>query len=188
MPSSWIQIYIRANDKPVTWLTEQIASKGTAADGRLSPRRVFDAIWGILGGDVNVYVHTTDESGAAPTSTIGVTQANAAGDTVTFAYKGRSIVLTEGATGTNGFSRGADNTAAAANLATTINRHPILGGLFRATAAAGTVTLTGKINGVPLHRVTVATNDATAFAVTPIAGGTDSAAGMYLQHVWTGRR
>ena len=188
MPSSWIQVYIRCHDKPVSWTTEQIASKAYAADGRLSPRRVFDALWGILAGDVSVYIHTTDEAGANPAGTIAVTQANAAGDTLTFTFKGRTVVLTEGATGPNGWARGADNTAAAANLAAAIRRHPLLGGLYTATAAAGTVTLTGKIHGRPLNNLAVTTNDATAFAITSPTGGTDAAAGMFMNHVWTGRR
>jgi len=188
MPSSWLQIYIRVHDKPVSWLTEQIASKATGADGRLSARRVYQAIWDVLGGDVSVYLHTTDEAGVNPTGIIAVTQANAAGDTLTFTYKTRTVVLTEGATGTNGWSRGTDNTTAAANLAAAIRRHPILGGLYNATAATGTVTLTGKIHGRALNTVTITTNDVTAFAINAPAGGADAAAGFFMQHIWSGRR
>ena len=188
MPSSWVQIYIRVHDKPVSWLTEQIASKVTGADGRLSPRRAYQAIWDILGGDISLYIHTTDESGVTPTGTIGVTQANAAGDTLTFTWKGRTVVLTEGASGVNGWARGASNTEAASNLAAAIRRHPILGGLYTATPAGGTVTLLGKITGRPLNNLVITTNDATAFAIVSPAGGTDSAAGMFLNHVWSGRR
>ncbi len=188
MPSSWVQIYIRLHDKPVSWATEQIASKMVAADGRLSARRVYQSIRDLMAGDISLYIHTTDESGVTPSGSIAVTQANAAGDTLTFTWKTRTVVLTEGAVGVNGFSRGASNTEAASNLATAIRRHPILGGLYTATPAAGTVTLTGKITGRPLNNLIITTNDATAFAVTTPAGGTDSTAGMYLQHIWSGRR
>jgi phage tail sheath gpL-like len=100
---------------------------------------------------------------------------------------GRAHTLTEGATGKGGFSRGTSNTEMAANLAAAINAHPVLGGVYTATAAAGTVTIVGKIPGPLLHSVVITTNDATAFGLTQLAGGTWGAAGLGLQHIWTGR-
>ena len=97
-------------------------------------------------------------------------------------------MLTEGATGPHGWSRGTDNTTAGANLAAAIRRHPALGGLYTATAAGNVVTLTGKIHGRPLNNLLVTTNDATAFTIVQPVGGADAAGGIFLNHIWTGRR
>ncbi len=188
MAASWIQLYIKLNDKPASWTTEQLASKATGADGRLSPRRAYQAIWDILSGNATVWLHVTDDSGAYPAGAIGVTQANAAGDTVTFTWKTRTVVLTEGATGVNGFSRGASNAEMATNLAATIRKHPILGGLFTPTAGAASVTLAAKVAGTPLTKVVLSTSDATAFALTQPTGATDAAATFFVQSLWRNRR
>ncbi len=188
MPSSWIQLYIKVNNKPATWTTEQLASKATGADGRLSPRRAYQAVWDILSGDATVWMHVTDDSGAYPAGNIAVTQANAAGDTVTFTWKTRTVVLTEGATGVNGFSRGASNAELATNLAATIRKHPILGGLFTPTAGAANVALAAKVAGTPLTKVTMTTSDATAFALTNPTGATDAVASFFVQSLWRNRR
>ncbi len=188
MAASWIQLYIKINDKPASWTTEQFASKAIGADGRLSARRAYQAIWDILGGNATVWLHVTDDSGAYPAGAIGVTQANAAGDTITFTWKTKTVVLTEGATGVNGFSRGTSDATLATNLAATIRKHPILGGLFTPTAGASSVALAAKVAGTPLTKVTITTSDATAFAITNPTGATDAAASFFVQSIWRNRR
>ena len=189
MPSSWLHVIIRAHDKPASWLVGQLQSKVVPGnEGRLPARRVFDAIWGILGSEISSYVFVTDEAGAFPTATITPTYANAAGDSVTFTWRGRAVTLTEGASGTDGFSRGANQAELAGNLARALNRHPVVGGLFTAASNGTAVTLTGKLQGTVLHDVAMSTSDGTAFAFVQPAGGTNPNPQNYIQQIWTGRR
>ena len=188
MPSSWLHVRLRLNNKPTGWLTEKLVSKVLGVnEARFSQRRVIDAIRTLLSGDVGLYVTASDDTGLFPTGSIVATQANAAGDTLTFTYRGMAVVLTEGAAGKGGWSRGATDAEAGANLAAAITRHPVLGGILYATAVGGTVTLTGKVPGVIMHSIVITTNDGTAFALTQLSGGTEGGAALFLQNVWTGR-
>lgn len=189
MPSSLLHVIIRAHDKPASWLAGQLQQKALAGnEGRIPGRRFFDALWGLFGSEISAFVYVSDDAGTFPTATITPTQANAAGDTVTFTWRGRAVTLTEGATGTDGFSRGGTNAEAAQNLARACNRHPVVGGLFTATSNATTVTLTGKVSGTILHDVVISTNDATAFAFVQPTGGTNPTPVNIVQQIWTGRR
>jgi hypothetical protein len=182
---------VKINGRPLSWLSEVLHGKNPSANEvRQQARRVFSGIRDIFTGralDLNVFIAATDDTGTRATGSIVCTQANAAGDTITFSYGGRNIVLTEGATGANGFARGAGDDACATNLAAALNAHPILSGILAATVATNTVTLAGKIPGRVIHSVTMATSDATAFALTALSGGTPGTAAMFLQTVQTGK-
>lgn len=184
--NSWLHVVIRLNAHPVAWVNERlIAARNLAGNqGRISFRRLLDVVPEVLRGDVNAFIFTTDDSGAYPAATITCTQANAAGDSVTFTHMGVAVTVTEGVQ----FSRGTTDAQCAANLALALRQHPVIGGIATITSATNVVTLTGKLPGTPLTKVVLSTSDATAFALAQFTGGTDPAASLLLQHVWTGRR
>ncbi len=188
---AWLHIFVRVNGRPITWLTELLHGKNLATtEGRWEARRIFSGIKDLFTGralDLNVFVTATDDTGTRATGTITCTQANAAGDTITFTYGGRAIVLTEGAAGTSGFARGASDAACATNLAACINAHPILSGIFAATVATNVVTVAGKVPGRVMHSIVMTTSDATAFAIVALSGGAPGAAAMFFQHIQSGK-
>jgi hypothetical protein len=140
---------------------------------------------GVYGG--NIWATALDDSGTLSTGNIACVQASAAGDTITFTYGGKTVVLTEGATGANGFARGASNTTLAANLATCINAHPILSGLVTALASVGNCGLTAKVPTVLLQDIAMTTSDGASFTLTQLTGGTEGAAQFFIQQVWANR-
>jgi len=106
--------------------------------------------------------------GTAAVWTIACTRANAADDTVTIA----GVVLTEGVD----FLRGATDTTCGDNLAAAINANATAKkqfyNLFASVAAVtGTITLTARIKGTSGRMITIATSDATAFAITNTVTG-----------------
>lgn len=194
---SWLFVAVRLEGRDANYINEQLQSKtlGTA-QAKFNGRRIVDGIRSILSsvgaGSVggNLWVAITGNSGSSgafPTGAIVCTQANAAGDTLTFTYGGQTVVLTEGATGVAGFARGASNTTMATALAAAINAHPVLGGIVGAVPAAGTVTLTAKIPGQFMQDYALSTNDATAFGLTQLAGGAEFTAVLMPQSIHTGR-
>ena len=115
-----------------------------------------------------VAMEMENNGGTAATWTVACTRNNAAGDTVTIA----GVVFTEGVD----FVRGADNTATGANLAAAINANATakkeLYNLFTSVASVtGTITLTARIKGTSGRMITIATNDAGAFAITNTVTG-----------------
>jgi hypothetical protein len=149
---------------------------------------VDDLMNGIAGGvrRGNVVATILDTSFTASTGTIACTQANAAGNTITFTYGAKTVVLTEGASGENGIARGASNTTCAANLATCINAHPILGPLITALGSVGNCGLTSNLPTCLLQDIAMTTDDATAFSFTQLTGGTEGAAQFFPVHFGSG--
>jgi plastocyanin len=194
---SWLFVALKMTGRDANYINEMLHSKTLGISARKEKRRIVSGIREILAGavgnthDANMWVGVTansGSSGAYPAGNIACTQANAAGDTVTFTWGGQTVVLTEGSTSTtNGFARGASNTTLALALATTINAHPVLGGLYTAVPSVGNCALTGKIPGAILQDIAISTNDATAFTLTQLTGGAEFTAAMMLQHIWLGR-
>lgn len=165
------------------------AKAGKARGGYLRKRRALAGITALIEQVVGgirtggLWVSVTDDSGVRPTGNIACVQANAAGDTLTFTYGILTIVLTEGGAGAEGYARGASNTTMAAALAATINAHPVLGTILLATPSAGNCALAGKLPGTVLHSLAITTNDATAFTLTQLSGGTPGTAALFPQAV-----
>jgi hypothetical protein len=162
------------------------------AEGRAT-RRAFKMIGDLLGGMAagvytgNVWASVLDASGSPSLGSIVCAQATAAGKTLTFTYGGLTVVITEGATGPNGFARGATNITMAANLAACLNAHPILGGLMVANSpGTATVNLAGKLPKL-LTDVAMSTNDAVAFVLTQFTGGNEGVARIFPQQFWANR-
>lgn len=169
-----------------TQLGTQLAQgRGT----RRGAKRISDLIVGAAGGayDANMFVTVTDNTGTYPTGNVACVQANASGDTVIFTFGALTVTLTEGATGENGFARGASNTTCAANLAACINAHTLLKGLLTAAGAVGNCGLVAKIPGMFLQDIAMSTSDATAFTFTQLTGGAEGAAKIFPQQMWSGR-
>lgn len=98
--------------------------------------------------------------------TIQISAAATASATVTATVYERANVFLEG----TDFLRGADDTATGANLAAAINLNITnggnLNGLFASVASVtGTITLTALMKSVAGRQITIATDDATAFAI-----------------------
>ena len=192
MADSWMILAIRVKGYSAVDLKNNI-SHGTVTKDTGLRKRFFSTVMktlnGIRGGTKrgNMIATILDTSGTAATGNIACTQANAATDTITFTYGGKTVVLTEGASGENGFARGASNTACAANLAACINAHPILSPLFTALGSVGNCGLTAKMPTCLLHDFALTTSDGTAFTFTQMTGGTEGAAQFIPIHFSTGQ-
>lgn len=117
----------------------------------------------------NAWVTVNDDTAVAGAGTITPTYANMANDWIEWRYNGVAIArLTEGVD----YLRGANLAAATVALAAAINAHPILRGLVNAGSTATTVPLVSTAPEPLGGSVTMATNDATAFAFVQITGGT----------------
>lgn len=200
MANSWMVIAVKVADKPANFILKKLVettlgnlASGTLLGGFMRIRRVRLEIMNILtalaGGQYhgNMWVTSFDGAGALPAGNIACVQANAATDTVTFTFGTLAIVFTEGATGAQGFLRGADNTACAANLGAKINAHPVLSGILKATPSAGNIALAGKIPTGILHHIVLSTSDATAFSFTQLTGGVPGTATIFPQSVATNK-
>lgn len=132
------------------------------------------------GGSVqgNLYASIIDSTATLDAGAVACTQANAAGNFVRFTYGGIQITLTEGVD----FARGASDTTCAAALAAAINAHAILGKEFLAANSTGTCNFTSKIASAVVRNWVLTTDDATAFGLTQLTGGTAGAAQFALQH------
>lgn len=132
----------------------------------------------------NVFATILDTSAAFSTGNIACTRANAAGDTVTFTYGAKTVVLTEATSpsGESQYARGASDTTCAANLAACINAHSILGPLYTALGATGNCGLTSNIPTALLQDIAMTTSDATAFSFTQLTGGNEGAAQFFPAH------
>ena len=194
--SGWLVLAIKMRRRNSLWIKDKLypaTTVGTQPSEGRATKRAFNAVANLLAGIAsgvysgNVFGTVLDTSGTASTGNIACVQANAAGDTITFTYGTLTVVLTEGATGVNGFARGASNTTCAANLATCINAHPILGPLMVALGSVGNCGLTSTLPGALIQDIAITTSDATAFTFTQFTGGTEGAAKVFLQQFWANR-
>lgn len=185
MADSWLIMAVRVKDRSALDLKNKITQGTITTQGSTLTRRfinfVEDTLNSFLGGVKrgNIVATIVDTSFTASTGNIACTQANASGDTITFTYGAKTVVLTEGASGENGFARGASNTTCAANLAACINAHPILGPLITALGSVGNCGLTSKVPTCLLQDVAMTTSDGTAFAFTQLTGGNEGAAQFF---------
>lgn len=162
MAETYIQVNIQMGGRLPAQLDE-------LADVRLQDSPVASLISilnQISGGSMKgrILMAAADDTGTAATTTIDCSRVDAAGDYVRCAVPGGAITLTEGAD----FLRGASDTETGENLAAAINAHAVLGKIWAATEATGTVTLTcrfGHWSGVP-NDIGWTTDDATAFNIT----------------------
>jgi hypothetical protein len=192
----WLVLAIRMRRRPSTWIKDKLAGGAAAgiqpAEGH--SRRGFKAIGDMISGLAsgiytgNLIATVLHNDGTLPSGNIACVQASAAGDTVTFTWGTLTVVLTEGASGINGFARGASNTTCAANLAACINAHPVLGPLFTATGSVGNCGLVSRVPTLLINSIALTTNDGTAFSFTQMNGGTTGTARMFLQQFWANRR
>lgn len=192
MADSWLIMAMRVKDRSATDLKNKITQGTITTQGNSLSRRfhtlLFDLSRGLRGGvnRGNIVATILDTSFTASTGNIACTQANAAGDTITFTYGAKTVVLTEGASGENGFARGASNTTCAANLAACINAHSILGPLITALGSVGNCGLTANLPTCLLQDIAMTTSDGTAFAFTQLTGGNEGAAQFFPCQFGTG--
>ncbi len=185
MADSWLIMAVRVKDRSALDLKNKITQGTITTQGNSLTRRfinfVEDTLNSFLGGVKrgNIVDTLMDTSFTASTGNIACTQENASGDTITFTYGAKTVVLTEGASGENGFARGASNTTCAANLAACINAHPILGPLITALGSVGNCGLTSKVPTCLLQDIAMTTSDGTAFAFTQLTGGNEGAAQFF---------
>ncbi len=190
MPASWYIIALKSDSKDATYLQRQILSAKTfGAAGKHTARQASAAVANMINGLVSgaqpgqVYLAAISDAGTRSTGTIVCTQANAAGDTITWTYAGLTVVLTEGVD----FVRGASDATLATNLAAAIASNQILKGLFATQVSTNTITLTSKLPVGFVGHATMTTSDATAFVITQLSGGTLAGATIFLQNFETGR-
>ncbi len=185
MADSWLIMAVRVKDRSATDLKNKITQGTITTQGNTLTRRFInfaeDTLNSLLGGVKrgNIVATILDTSFTASTGNIACVQANASGDTITFTYGAKTVVLTEGATGENGFARGASNTACATNLAACINAHSILGPLITALGNVGNCGLTAKVPTCLLQDIAMTTSDGTAFSFTQLTGGNEGAAQFF---------
>lgn len=189
MADSWLIMAVKVNDHSAADMKNKIfpgtigGSSGTSA--KWLTRRFVSAVGTLLRNLMSgakrglVFGVVLDNSATYSTGNIACTQANAAGNTITFTYGAQTVVLTEGASGENGFARGASDTTCAANLATCINAHSILGPLLTALGSSGNCGLTANVPTALLQDMAMTTDDATAFAFTQLTSGTEGAAQFF---------
>ena len=183
MSSCTLVVHLRIEGRAAVDAKNQITTSAIANNGsdytaqlvRMVQRELRACEGGIREG--NLLAAILDSTIALPTGNIACTRANAAGNTITFTYGAKTVVLTEGVD----FLRGASDTTCAANLAAAINAHAVLGKLVTATGAVGDCGLVGKWGTSILHDIAMTTDDATAFAFTQLTGGTEGAAQFFIQ-------
>lgn len=155
--------------------------------GRRSVTECAELLMACAGGvrAGNVWASVVDDSGTKPAGNIVCTQANAAGDTITFTWGTKTVVLTEAAVpaNENQFFRGASDNACATNLRACIVAHSILGRLYTVGGATNNVALTSKFPTQLMEDMALTTNDGTAFAFTQFTGGTEGAAQWFLSEL-----
>lgn len=182
MATSWLVVALRMDHTAAVDTKNAIAQGTLGSQGKYLARRAVNGIQRLLGEAVafskgQLWATVLDNAGTKATGNIACTRANAANDTLTFTYGAQTVVLTEGVD----YLRGASDTTCAANLAAAINAHVILGGLVTALGAVGDCGLTAKIPTALLQDIAVTTNDATAFTLTQLTGGTEGAAQFFVQ-------
>lgn len=178
MADTFVHAFIKIEGRAYTDLDElstaQIRDRGSDNVARLLARIDSGAVQGKVG------IVAYDDQGTAADGTIACTQANAAGNYVEFEVGGQTIRLTEG----TDFEDGASDTECGDNLAAAINADPVLSTFMTAVNVTGTVTVTIDLGpGQAFHDIDMATDDATAFALTQIGAGTAGDPGSAGQ-VW----
>lgn len=132
-------------------------------DGTGSPSGIGTA--GLLTGGI--------DNSARATSAVAITNANLTGSTDTLTIGATVLTWVAGSPANeNQVQIGANATASGDNLVTAINAHSQLRGLIVATNATGTVTLTYQCDPRAAIHCRLATNDATAMALTQPAAQT----------------
>jgi hypothetical protein len=187
---SYLVLVLKMGNRDSAYLSKQILPSLNVQSGAQTnfSRHAFTGVLKVLravcaGAMPGVLWGTViNDAGTKPTSTITCTQANAANDTVTFTFGGKTIVLTEAVD----FVRGANDAACATNLAAAINAQATLKQLMTASVGTNVVTLTFKFPTVLGHAVTTTTSDATAFALVQFASGTSGAAQFFLRAFQSG--
>lgn len=174
--------YIQKKLFPATTVGSQ-PSLGRAT--RRTTKAIGDLLAGTASGTFggNLFATVLDNAGTLAAGSIACTQLNAAGNYVRWTYGALTVTLTEG----TDFAAGASDTTCATNLAAAINAHDLLSGLYTATSSTGTVTVTAKLPTQLIEDVAMSTDDATAFALTQVTGGTEGAAKIFLQQFWANR-
>lgn len=121
---------------------------------------------GMENGRVSVAVE--DDDGTAASGTVTCTQANAgAGDTVTVCGVVFTVATSPSSDPNDGeFAAGASDAACAQNLDAAIEAHPKLEHLLSSSVSTNVVTITIRTKGVNGNMATLATSDATAFALS----------------------
>jgi hypothetical protein len=191
MADSWLIMAVKVKDRSAADLKSQFytgtMSESSGVTGRLIFSQFVDFVRTLLRAirsgvnRGNVYATILDTSGTLPAGNVACTQANAAGNYVRFTYGAIAVTLTEGVD----FDAGASDTTCAANLAAAINAHPALSKLFTALAAVGDCAVTAKIPTALLQDFAITTDDATAFTITALTGGTEGAAQFLPTHFST---
>lgn len=182
MAAAFLHMVLRLQDRTAADMALRVSpGPADAAHGTRIATRLARLIESATGGTprANLWLAIVDDTGAVSTGSVACTQANAAGDAMIFRFGPTSVAevtLREGVD----FVRGASNTTLAANLAAAINAHPVLQGLMIATPAAGTVNLVTILPGPTALAMSLATDDVTAFAITPFAGATAGVASLSL--------
>lgn len=117
-------------------------------------------------GRVNAGIE--DDDGTAASGTVTCTQTNAdAGDTVTVCGVVFTVAASPSSDAADGeFAAGASDNACASNLEAAIDAHPKLKGLLSASVSTNVVTVTMATKGVIGNMASLATSDATAFALS----------------------
>jgi hypothetical protein len=165
------------------------ATQSITRDKRRIAKGIADLLTGLAGGTMqgDLWVGVPGTDSVLRVRTVGCTQANAAGNTVTFTWGTIAVTLTEG----TDFARGASDTTCAAALVAAVNAHAVLGRLFTCTNAVGVVSIASKFAGLLFDEWVISTDDATAFAILLTGGttvdGTNGTARIALRNVAQGR-
>ena len=165
MADSYFVIVVKVEDRDFASVPEF----GLSASQRIGPSLcslITRVDSGCTKGSIGYWA--MDAAGTRAEGSIDCTTANAAGNTVTFEFGGESVVLTEAVD----FIKGATDTTCALALTNAVNAHPILKAWVTAVANAGTMELTFIVPGQLGHDLDLATDDATAFALTQIGADT----------------
>lgn len=156
-------------------------NKLVSAAGSTNTIALTAAVAGVIGNSIKVIDGTTNgtslsgssalftgglDAGSRCTSTVALTHANLSNSADTLSLGNVTLTWYTSPSGENQVAIGASATAAGDNLVSKIQNHSALAGLVTASNAAGTVTLTWHLPPRVAAQVVVATNDATAMAVT----------------------
>lgn len=182
MATSWLIVALRCDNTVAADAKNALLQGTVGTSGKYFARRAVNGIQKLLGRAIGtrggqLFATVLDNSATYGTGNIACTQANAAGDTITFTFGAKTIVLTEGVD----FARGASNTTCAANLAAAINAHVVLGGLITALGSVGNCGLTLRVPTALLQDIAMTTSDGTAFSFTQLTGSNEGAAQFFIQ-------
>jgi hypothetical protein len=165
---------VKLVEKAFTDLTK--VATADAKDCALALAKYFEKqASGTANGPASIQISEDCDAPVAATGTITITHANVSdADTVTI---GGTVITakTSASDDTVEWTIGANATADGVALAACINKNLTLSRIMTASAASGVVTLTMKVKGVIGNSITLATSDATAFALVAMASGAGGA-------------